>query len=160
MMLMVRTSQTSRIGRLSRVVVTPQQRRSFSSPPVRRTKRMTSTEQTFVHGGDAPIEEITEVSDAVVSKNFALAFLLLAFCGGVGFYSMNAVGQAGTGEDDPLAALRQEAAAAQEKQDRENMNDAEEIIKQFQAGDFDPDKYEELEEELENSKQRPWWKFW
>ena len=77
---------------------------------------------------------------------------------------MNAVGQAGTaGSDDPLAALRQEAAAAQEEHAREEKSsgDATEMLKQFQAGDFDPDKYEDLEEEEQaTGKPRSWWKFW
>jgi len=77
---------------------------------------------------------------------------------------MNAVGQAGsTGSDDPLAALREEAASAQDKQSQEakSTDEAADMLKKFQAGEFDPDKYEELEaEESGAKKNRPWWKFW
>jgi hypothetical protein len=103
------------------------------------------------------------VSTEIKMKNAALATSLLAFCFGVAWYSMYAVGQAGGGAEDPLAALVNEAASAQQKHEREERqaNDANKMLKEFQSGGYDPDKYEE-EEELMNSrnKKRPWYKFW
>ena len=113
-----------------------------------------------------PAEEFEEpivVSNEIRAKNAVMGASLLAFCFGVAWYSMSAVGQAGSaGSDDPLAGLRQEAAEAQERHDREEKSSGEatEMLRQFQAGQFDPDKYEE-EEDVENKpKKRPWWKFW
>lgn len=102
-----------------------------------------------------------EIPMATHVKNAALAAFLLSFCFGVAFYSMKAVGQAGSSPEDPLSALKKEAAMAQEKQEQENRttDEATEMLSQFQSGGFDPDKYEELEEEMEQKK-KPWWKVW
>ena len=73
---------------------------------------------------------------------------------------MKSVGQAGGAGDDPLARLRQEASEAQAEHDRENRSaeEAAEMLKKFQEGDYDPDKYEE--DESDKPMGRPWWKFW
>lgn len=111
--------------------------------------------------GTAPIEEETAfISTATHAKNAGLAMLLLGFCGGVAFYSMRAVGQAASG-DDPIAALRQEASVAQEKHDQQEKQtqESQDMLKKFQAGDYDPDKYEE-ENDSSASRKKPWWKIW
>lgn len=107
--------------------------------------------------------ETIEISTETHLKNGVMAAALFSFCIGVAWYSMNAVGQAGdAGSDDPLASLRQEAAAAKDKQDREqkSTDEAADMMKKFQAGDFDPDKLEELEEEENSKPKKPWWKVW
>jgi hypothetical protein len=114
-------------------------------------------ETTVVPEEEAAIPHETQV------KNGALAVSLLAFCVGVAWYSMNAVGQAGGDKDDPLAALKEEAAVAQVKQDREaqTSDEATSMLESFQSGEFDPDKYEELEAEQEAANRKsPWYKFW
>lgn len=122
--------------------------------------------------GDGPEIEAIAVSSSTRAKNAALALGLASFCGGVMWYSMNAVGQAGSGGgDDPLAQLKEEAQEARERHDREmqQSDDATAMLKQFQAGEYDPDKSEEeqllaMEKEeaaaKQQSKKRPWWKFW
>jgi hypothetical protein len=49
--------------------------------------------------------------------------------------------------DDPLALLKQEAAQAQEllvhDKGEQEAGDANDMLQQFRAGDFDPDKFEE-----------------
>jgi hypothetical protein len=135
-------------------------RRNFSSKPQSiagaiKPKVLPQHEQTeLAHEG-----EITFVTPEMQMKNGALATALIGFAFGVAYYSMHAVGQAGLDEvDDPLALLKQEAAQAQELHDKEEQQagDANDMLKQFQAGDFDPDKYDELEEE---KPKRPWYKF-
>jgi hypothetical protein len=102
------------------------------------------------------------VSTEIKLKNAALATTLVAFCFGVAWYSTYAVGQAGGGAEDPLAALRNEAAAAKEKQDRETRqaSDANDLLKQFQSGGYDPDQYDEEQESNSKKSNRPWYKFW
>lgn len=118
---------------------------------------------------DGPEDVTMIVSNETKIKNGVLATALLTFCGGVMYYSMNAVGQAGSGgDDDPLASLREEAREAQEKHDRDDQSadTVNSMLKSFQAGDYDPDKIEEDEEEIEveevgkGQPKRPWWKFW
>ena len=99
-----------------------------------------------------PVEEVTSETRL---KNLALAVLLLTFCGSVTFYSMTAVGQAGS--------LEEEAAAAQTKQARQEKSQEEsnQLLEQFQRGELDPDRVEEEDElEEEAPKKRPWWKIW
>jgi hypothetical protein len=104
------------------------------------------------------------VPRSTVIKNAVTAAVLLSVAFGIGAYSMNTVGQAGgQGEDDPLATLRQEAAVAQERVDRENeaTEKTREMLGQFESGAFDPDRYEDVEAEMERAKaKRPWWKVW
>lgn len=107
------------------------------------------------------------MSNGIRMKNAGMALTLLGFCFGVAIYSMNAVGQAGSGgQDDPLAALKQEAAAAQEKLQRESQQteSTADMLQKFQAGDYDPDVLEqnELEQAQEEAakKKKAWWKFW
>jgi hypothetical protein len=102
------------------------------------------------------------VSTEIKVKNAALAVSLMGFCVGVAWYSTYAVGQAGGGAEDPLAALRNEAAAAQQKHEREERkaSDAEDVLKQFHAGGYDPDLLEDQAEETITKKKRPWYKFW
>jgi hypothetical protein len=138
-----------RIG--SRILLA--QRRMASSAAAKPVQRTPQGSPPFA------AEETIEIS---TEKNGAMAATLFSFCVGVAWYSMNAVGQAGTaGSDDPLAALRQEAAAAQDKQDRQekSTDEAAAMLKKFQAGDFDPDKVEDLEDE-ESKPKRSWWKVW
>lgn len=107
------------------------------------------------------------VIDSVIQiKNVVLASLLVAFCVGVATYSMNAVGQAGSGgSDDPLAALKQEAAAAQVKSEQAALQTEStvDMLQQFQAGAYDPDRIDDDDENEsieKNEKKRAWWKFW
>ena len=113
----------------------------------------------FIHNQPLEGEVIALVPTETKVKNAALATTLVAFCFGIALYSMNAVGQAGTDPDDPLSALRKEAAVAQEQQDRDDKaaGEAADMLQKFQKGEFDPDRYEELEE---NPSKRPWYKFW
>ncbi len=119
-----------------------------------------SPRTTAVSGAEEEVEQAVLVPPATHAKNAVMALSLLTFCCAVAWYSMNAVGQAASG-DDPLAALREEAAAAQERHEKEEKSTAEsaEMLKKFQAGDFDPDKYEE-DEAGEQKPKRSWWKFW
>jgi hypothetical protein len=150
-------SRTMAMSRLSVSLL----RRSFSSKPQSivgaiKPKVLPQHEQTeLFHEG-----EITFVTPETHMKNGALATALIGFAFGVAYYSMHAVGQAGLDEvDDPLALLKQEAAQAQELHDKEEQQagDANDMLKQFQAGDFDPDKYDDLEED---KPKRSWYKFW
>lgn len=113
-------------------------------------------------GGES-FDLVAEITPETHMRNAALAASLLGFCFGVGYYSMTSVGQAGSEKDDPLAVLKEEAAQAQKKADRESRTseEASDMLRQFQAGGFDPDKDEELELEEEiKAKKRPWYKFW
>lgn len=104
--------------------------------------------------------DIVVVPPETHMKNAALATALVGFAFGVAYYSMNAVGQAGSNEEtDPLALLKKEAALAQDEHSKEEKQagDANEMLKQFQAGDFDPDKLEDLDDD---APKRSWWKFW
>ena len=114
-----------------------------------------------------PPSETVEITPEIQRNNTLLAVALLCFCGSVTWYSLKVVGQSGSldgSNEDPLAALKQEAEAAQEKKLRESqqMADAQEMIKQVQSGAYDPDKYEEEEEEelMNRRRKKPWWKFW
>jgi hypothetical protein len=136
-------------------------RRNFSSKPqsivgaIKPKVKPQHEQPELAHEG-----EITFVTPETHMKNAALATALISFAFGVAYYSMHAVGQAGLDEvDDPLALLKQEAAQAQDQHDKEEKQagDATDMLKQFQAGDFDPDKYDELEED---KPKRPWWKVW
>jgi hypothetical protein len=141
-------------------------RRSFSSKTentVGTIKRLSKpapvlaqhVQTELAHEGD-----IIFVTPETRMKNVALATALMGFAFGVAYYSMHAVGQAGSDEvSDPLALLKHEAAQAQVEHEKEEKQtgDANEMLKQFQAGDFDPDKYDELEEE---KTKKSWWKFW
>jgi len=110
--------------------------------------------------------ESVTVDSGIRMQNAGLAVGLVAFCFAVATYSMNAVGQSGVNEDgeDPLAVLKQEAAGAQEKRSQEEKSDRDqqEMLKQFQAGQFDPDQQEldDLEASSAGDKKKPWWKFW
>ena len=116
---------------------------------------------------NAEPESVT-IDSSIRMKNAGLAVVLTGFVFGVAFYSMNAVGQSGIQEDgtDPLAVLKQEAAGAQEKRSQEEESDKQqkELLKQFQAGQFDPDQQElaELEaaEDMTGQRKKSWWKFW
>lgn len=107
--------------------------------------------------------DVAEIPIATTVANIALGTALMAFCIGVGLYSMNKVGQAsnsGSGDpDDPLAQLKREAAYAQEsrQQKERTTSEATEVLQQFQSGEYDPDKYED---DLGNEERKPWWKFW
>jgi hypothetical protein len=112
--------------------------------------------------------EVIVVDTSTKIKNAVMALSLLGFCAGVVVYSMNSVGQAGTSSetgDDPLAVLKEEAAAAQRQHDK---NEAEEkksaaMIQQFQAGEYDPDKLPDDEDDdlaTPAPKKKSWWKFW
>lgn len=107
-------------------------------------------------------DEVVEIDSTIRMKNSVMAVTLLSFCAGVAWYSMNAVGQSGTDKSDPLAVLKQEAAAAQIQQDRNQAEEAESanMVRQFQAGEFDPDKIEDDDELDEKSNRKPWWKVW
>lgn len=143
-------------------------RHQFSSLIRRRRNRSPAPSNRLASAVSRPdphegVEETIVVSNDIRAKNAVMAASLMAFCFGVAWYSMSAVGQAGSaGSDDPLAGLRQEAAAAQEKQDREEKGSGEatEMLKKFQAGQYDPDKYEDDVDVESEPKRGPWWKFW
>jgi hypothetical protein len=105
-----------------------------------------------------------EVTGEVKRNNVVLAMALVGFCAGVMWYSMHAVGQSAGGEDDPLLALKEEAAEAQAARDKESrtQEEATAMLKEFQKGSYDPDAEDyEDEENLEKStKKKPWWKVW
>jgi hypothetical protein len=149
--------------RLASRLLTAQRRVAFSSAAGLRPRRGVG-ERPIPNRVAAPaVEETIEVLPMTRGKNAVMAVSLLGFCFGVTWYSMNAVGQAGAaGSDDPLSGLRQEAASAQEKQERQekSTDEAAVMLKKFQKGDFDPDKYEELEAEENSKSKRPWWKVW
>lgn len=105
------------------------------------------------------------VDDSIRMKNNVMGVALACFCVGVAWYSMNAVGQAGSTSDDPLAALKQEAAAAQKVHDQQAATESNvtEMLEKFNKGEYDPDVQElnELEERQQQSQtKKPWWKFW
>jgi hypothetical protein len=136
-----------------------------SGTPNRRTRpaptsmsRPTLQEAESRFEGEA-VEFIT-IDSTIRMKNAALGVTLLGFCFGVAWYSMNAVGQSGADDSDPLSVLKQEAAAAQVQQDRQHADEAKsaDMVRQFQAGEYDPDKLDD--EESEPVKKSRWWKFW
>lgn len=141
-------SSNSRVG-------TVQKRAPSTTPP---------PTSKFPRHSELAAEQETPVEVPVETRraNAALAASLGLFCLGVAYYSMNAVGQSGSSPDDPLAQLKEEAAQAQQQQDKSQreQSQASEMLKQFQSGGFDPDKYEEMEEEAAASSRKPWWKFW
>lgn len=108
------------------------------------------------------------LDNTIRMKNAALALTLLASCVGIMFYSMHSVGQAGastsTKGGDPLAALKAEAAIAQEKHVKEQQDTANtaDMLEKFQKGEYDPDHVsdEELDDLIEPKRKRPWWKVW
>ena len=130
-------------------------KRRSKPAPGRAAPGSPEAEQEFMN---APVSQ--EVSGEVFRNNVLLATSLVAFCGGVMWYSMHAVGQSGSSEDDPLAALKEEASEAQAARDNESRqsNEATDMLKQFESGAFDPDRVEE-EEEVAKPK-KPWWKVW
>ena len=107
--------------------------------------------------------EVIAIDSATRAKNAVLAVTLAGFCFGVAWYSMNAVGQSGADQSDPLSVLKHEAATAQAKHghlEAEETKSAD-LIRQFQAGEFDPDRIEDdIDQNKGNNKARSWWKFW
>ncbi|GAX15866.1 hypothetical protein FisN_2Lh405 [Fistulifera solaris] len=131
--------------------------------PLTRTAVRHLTNRRFRDSSAAPspIEQDTSlVSTGTHVKNTSLAVVLLGFCGGVAYYSMRAVGQAAAG-DDPIAALRQEAMVAQERHEKEEKQaqESQDMLEKFKAGDYDPDRYEE-EDDNPATRKKPWWKIW
>jgi hypothetical protein len=113
-------------------------------------------------------EEVIEISREIKMKNAVMATGLLMFVIGVMAYSARAVGQAGGGAEDPLAALQNEASAAFEQREIEKRRseEAEKSLKQFEEGELDPegDDFIALKDPDIYSgggkKKRPWYKFW
>lgn len=128
-----------------------------------RHQRLSSSEDPFMRRtsnvNEDDIPPIT-LNNTIRMKNVALATALLGFCFGIMWYSMHAVGQAGE-KDDPLSALKKEAAAAQKKHDQEQATtaNAADMLQKFQKGEFDPDHVPEEDEDEAPSK-KPWWKVW
>jgi hypothetical protein len=112
------------------------------------------------------------LDNTIRMKNAVLATILMSFCFGIAYYSMNAVGQAGGGRtnggdtsNDPLSVLKAEAAIAQEKINQEQITTANtaDMLEKFQKGEYDPDHISEdelLDDENYNKPKKPWWKFW
>jgi hypothetical protein len=107
------------------------------------------------------------LTNAIRMKNAALGTVLFGCCLGIMWYSMHAVGQAGattsSGEEDPLAVLKMEAAAAQSKYDKEQQQTANtaEMLQKFQKGEYDPDHVPDEDIEADSSRiKKPWWKIW
>ena len=100
------------------------------------------------------------LSSTIKMKNNILALALFSFCVGVFWYSMHAVGQAGDNSDDPLSALKQEAALAQAKHDQEQITtqNTADMLSKFQKGEYDPDHIPDDDDDDQNKK--PWYKFW
>lgn len=150
----------------------PAMRHLGATPSSSSTSTSSNTTKPAFTNNDMPDmnaePESIEIDSTIRLKNAALAAVLFTFVFGVASYSMNAVGQSGVSNDttDPLAVLKQEAAAAQEKRSQQQESDQQqqELLKQFQAGQFDPDELElaELEaaEERGAAQKKPWWKFW
>mgnify|MGYP003416875347 CR=1 FL=1 len=126
------------------------------------TSKLPPNKQPFPDDDPAP----AVLDNSVHIKNFALATALVGFAVGVMVYSMNRVGQAGDTSDDPLAALKEEASHAAQKQAQEQsgMEETADMLRKFQAGGYDPDLQEQeaLEEAQEAAEKRKkaWWKFW
>ena len=137
-------------------VGTIKRRSKTPSMPSRAAPGTPEAEQEFM---SASVSQ--EVSGEVMRNNFLLAAALVTFCGGIMYYSMHAVGQSGASEDDPLAALKEEAAEAAAARDKESRqsDEATAMLKQFEKGAFDPDQLDEDEEEDVKPK-KPWWKIW
>jgi hypothetical protein len=123
---------------------------SSESPFMRRTSN--------VNEDDIP--PIT-LDNTIRMKNFALATVLMGCCIGIMWYSMQAVGQAGE-KDDPLKALKMEAAEAQKKHDQEQATTASaaDMLEKFQKGEYDPDHVPEEEADDVAPSKKPWWKVW
>ena len=100
-----------------------------------------------------------EVSGEMFRNNILLATACVATCAGIMWYSMHAVGQSGSSQDDPLAVFKEEASEAQAARDNESRqsNEATDMLKQFESGAFDPDR---LEDEEEVKPKKSWWKVW
>lgn len=107
---------------------------------------------------------VKEVTGEVRMKNYLLATFLLGVVAFNFWYSLHAVGQAGdVGGDDPLSNIKAEAAKAAAAREREarKSDQAEEMLKKFEAGRYDPElEDEEDEAEAANGKKKPWWKVW
>jgi hypothetical protein len=135
--------------------------RGFATTVVGKSKPVDFQQPVDLMNADE-LEDVALISTETHVKNGALAAFIVAFCFGVAGYSMQAVGQAGSGDaQDPLAGLRLEAEGARDRQahDSQQTSDATAMLKKFQAGEYDPDKYEE-EDELNGKPNRPWYKFW
>jgi hypothetical protein len=130
-----------------------------------RRQRLSSSESPFMRRtsnvNEDDIPPIT-LDNTIRMKNVALATVLMAGCLGIMWYSMHAVGQAGE-KDDPLSALKMEAAEAQKKHDHEQATtaNAADMLEKFQKGEYDPDHVSEEEEEDGPAlSKKPWWKVW
>ena len=136
------------------------QRHAVAAPPaIRRLGAAFSSSSTKPSNetpdmNDEP--ESIEIDSTIRMKNAGLAAFLFAFVIGVATYSMKAVGQSGVTADtaDPLAVLKHEAAEAQEKRSLQQESDKQqqELLKQFQAGQFDPDEQELAELEAAEAR--------
>eukprot|EP00527_Entomoneis_sp_CCMP2396_P009128 CAMPEP_0198137142 /NCGR_PEP_ID=MMETSP1443-20131203/677_1 /TAXON_ID=186043 /ORGANISM="Entomoneis sp., Strain CCMP2396" /LENGTH=164 /DNA_ID=CAMNT_0043798481 /DNA_START=22 /DNA_END=513 /DNA_ORIENTATION=- len=105
--------------------------------------------------------EIVVISPEIRRNNILMGLALFATAGGIVAYSIIAVGQAGSsgdGGDDPLEVLKKEAAEAQGKKDQEtkDLADTQAMVDKVQSGAYDPDNYEDMEEEMEQKKKRIW----
>jgi hypothetical protein len=161
----------TRLGRLQQLVTTQQGRYTIGRNNDALSRRFATNDPAKARppivSSDINDEPATIALDNTIRmKNAGLGVILLGVCFGIMAYSMNAVGQAGSGKDDPLAALKQEAAKAQEKKERvsqETESTADMLLK-FQAGEYDPDvqEQEELEQaqEAATKQKKAWWKFW
>ena len=147
--------------------------RPTNTQPIPNTKPTASDENPFNMRSSAASEDFLPpitLDNTIRMKNAAMATTLAAFCFGIAYYSMYAVGQSGTtststnDSSDPLAVLKAEAAMAQEKFDKEQEDTANtaDMLQKFQMGEFDPDHVsdEELDDLIDPKKKRPWWKFW
>lgn len=142
MMLSFRLSQRlfTRTSALVRLSTTTKTRGDIPSVKVPSSAATTTT--TIQDEASATVA-IPLISTSTHLKNGGLAFLLLSFCGGVAYYSMQAVGQAAAGgsgstiEDnntnDPIATLRKEAAVAREKhnQQEQQTQESQDMLKKF-----------------------------
>ena len=140
---------------------------SFCKHGLRAASRRQPRRSFSLLGTEHP-EPIT-LDTTIHMKNAALGLALAGGAVGIGVYSTMRVGQAGSSgdENNALAQLYEEAAAAQEQQTKEasQAEHAKDLMQQLQSGALDPDREEQeaLEAELEAAaarRKKPWWKFW
>mmetsp|Transcript_23454 Transcript_23454/g.38814 ORF Transcript_23454/g.38814 Transcript_23454/m.38814 type:complete len:185 (+) Transcript_23454:28-582(+) len=92
----------------------------FSDPQTEASARI---EENF--GKMSGIEAVNALPASIHYANYATAVGLVAFVGGVFWYSMEAVGQVSS--DDPLANLQNEASEARERKEMEASRTAEDL---------------------------------
>lgn len=156
------TKNTALVGVSSSATACLRSLKSACRDKAMRYQRLSTSENPFMRRtsnvNEDDIPPIT-LNNTIRMKNAALATVLMGCCLGIMWYSMHAVGQAGE-KDDPLSALKMEAAEAQKKHDQEQATtaNAADMLEKFQKGEYDPDHVPEDEEDEPAPSKKPWWK--